>query len=710
MNTGSAAPEFESTDLYRIVQRYQNDEEIQLTRDAYEFAASAHSDVRRKSGELYIHHPLEVARILADLHMDVDTICAALLHDVVEDTEFSKEDISERYGAVVAELVDGVTKLAGNHFTSRTEASEASFQKMMIAMTQDYRVVLIKLADRLHNMRTLGSMPAEKKRRIAKETIQIHAPLARKMGMHRLRKELQTLCLMHLHPWRFKVLEKSVEANLELNRDTYDRILDDLTQALRSQNVNSSCFLWEKNLYRIYEDAQRFRSNKYLSNEADGIEIRILVDKVPDCYLALGVIHQLYRPKIGKFEDYIAARKAYGYQALQTELMTYDRHLLKVEIQTKQMYQVSQYGVTSHFRYPNSMTTLDFSKTYLNRWLKQVSEIQDTNGSPSEFMEDIKSDLFLEDIQVYTPRGEIKTLPNGSTPIDFAYEIHTDVGNHCDYATVDHRRVALGSQLKNGAIVRIYTSDDAKPQPNWLNFVSTGKARAAIRHWINSRKDNEYIELGKDLLNQALEPYHSELTLIPENHLNKTLKLLNLDSSEMLLSHIAQGVHCSKLIARRLADEDSLEKVDDDDADLPILIRGTEGLAVELQTCCYPLPDDIIVGQLEKGRGMAIHRATCSEVINISPAPLKISWADGKQQQQYSASVSIEVRNRVGAISSITHTLQDLGVNIEELHVGGEQDAKTCNLIIGVWDIKHLRNIARKLQELELVTSVIRSH
>ena len=382
------------------------------------------------------------------------------------------------------------------------------------------------------------------------------------MGMHRLRKELQTLCLMHLHPWRYKVLEKSVAANLTHNEDTYDRILDDLTQALRSQHVNSSCFLWEKNLYRIYEDAQRYRSNKYLSNEADGIEIRILVDKMPDCYLALGVIHQLYRPKIGKFEDYIAARKAYGYQALQTELMTYDRHLLKVEIQTKQMYQVSQYGVTSHFRYPNSMSTLDFSKTYLNRWIKQVAEIQDTNSSPSEFMEDIKSDLFLEGIQVYTPRGEIKTLPNGSTPIDFAYEIHTDVGNHCDYATVDHRRVSLGSILRHGSIVRIYTSEDATPQPNWLNFVSTGKARAAIRHWINSRKDNEYIELGKELLNQALSPYSAELKTIPENHLNKTLKTLKLDSPETLLSYIAQGMHCSKLIARRLADEDSLQKAD----------------------------------------------------------------------------------------------------------------------------------------------------
>ncbi|RVU85853.1 bifunctional (p)ppGpp synthetase/guanosine-3',5'-bis(diphosphate) 3'-pyrophosphohydrolase [Leucothrix sargassi] len=709
MNTGSAAPEFESTDLYRIIQRYQTDDEIQSTRDAYEFAAEAHKSVTRKSGELYIYHPLEVARILADLHMDVDTICAALLHDVVEDTEHTKEEIAERYGSVVAELVDGVTKLAGNHFTSRTEASEASFQKMMVAMTQDYRVVLIKLADRLHNMRTLGSMPAEKKRRIAKETIQIHAPLARRMGMHRLRKELQTLCLMHLHPWRYKVLEKSVAANYELNQETYDRILDDLTQALRSQNVSSSCFLWEKNLYRIYSDAQRFRSNKYLSNEADGIEIRILVDKVPDCYLALGVVHQLYRPKVGKFEDYIAARKAYGYQALQTELMTYDRHLLKIEIQTKQMYQVSQYGVTSHFRYPNSMTSLDFSKTYLNRWIKQVAEIQNTNGSPSEFMEDIKSDLFLEDIQVYTPRGEIKTLPHGSTPIDFAYEIHTDVGNHCDYATVDHRRVSLGSQLKNGVTVRIHTSEDARPQPNWINFVTTGKARAAIRHWINSRKDNEYIELGKELLNQALEPYNAELSNIPENHLNKTLKVLNLDSTEMLLSHISQGVHCSKLIARRLMDEDSLLKASDDNPDRAILIRGTEGLAVELQKCCYPMPDDIIVGQLEKGRGMAIHRANCPEVQNISPAPLKISWADNKKQQTYSAAVTIEVRNRVGAISSVTHTLQGLGVNIEELHVGGEQDAKTCHLIIEVMDSKHLRNIARKLQELELVISVIRS-
>lgn len=374
------------------------------------------------------------------------------------------------------------------------------------------------------------------------------------------------------------------------------------------------------------------------------------------------------------------------------------------------MYQVSQYGVTSHFRYPNSMSSLDFSKTYLNRWIKQVAEIQDTNGSPSEFMEDIKSDLFLEDIQVYTPRGEIKTLPSGSTPIDFAYEIHTDVGNHCDYAVVDHRRVGLGFQLKNGSTVRIFTSEEAKPQPNWLNFVSTGKARSAIRYWINNRKDHEYIELGKELLNQALAPYNSKLSAIPEKHLNKTLKKLKLDSTETLLSHLAQGMHCSKLIARRLADEDSLQKASKEDTENAILIRGTEGLAVELQTCCYPIPDDIIVGQLEKGRGMAIHRANCHEVSNITPAPLKISWAMSGEQQLYPAPIAIEVRNRVGAISSITYTLQDLGVNIEELHVGGEQGSKICNLIIEVLDIKHLRYIARKLQELELVIAVTRPH
>ena len=711
MSTAGEAPDFESTDLYRIVQRFQSPEEIDTTQSAYTFAAKAHAGVRRKSGELYIFHPLEVSRILADLHMDVDTLCAALLHDVVEDTEYSKKDIRDLFGQVVADLVDGVTKLAGNHFTSRTQAAEASFQKMMIAMTQDYRVVLIKLADRLHNMRTLGSMPADKKRRIANETLTIHAPLARKMGMNKFRKELQSLCLMHLHPWRYQILIKSIAANLNQNQSTYDRILNDITEAIKNHQIESSVFLWEKNLYRTYEDAQKFKANKYLSNEADGIEIRILVDKMPECYLALGAVHQLYSPKIGKFRDFIAARKAYGYQALQTELITYERLLLKIEIQTKQMYQVSQYGVTSHFRYPNSMTASDFSKTYLDRWIKQVADIQLTNGSPSEFMEDIRSDLLLNQIQVYTPRGDIKTLPSGSTPIDFAYEIHTDLGNRCSRAFVDHRRVPLSTELKNGSLIRIFTEEHARPQPSWLNYVATGKARSAIRQWVNSRKDKEFLSLGEQLLDQALKPYSSSIDKLPDKQFSETLKLLNIGSRESLYTHIAHGDHCAKLIARRLIDEDSLLKVSQEDADQPILIKGTEGLAVELQTCCCPIPGDIIVAQLVKDKGMAIHRSNCQKLTNYhtNNKPLKISWAT-TTEQSYHAKLTIEASNRVGCLSSISNTLHSLDINTEEMHINGDEDTKTFAITLEVLDTNHLLQVAQKLQELEFVLSVKRPH
>lgn len=711
MKTAGKAPDFESTDLYRIVLRYQSTAEIETTDRAYTFAANAHADVTRKSGELYIHHPLEVSRILADLHMDADTLCAALLHDVVEDTHFTKEDIINEFGEVVAELVDGVTKLAGNHFTSRTQAAEASFQKMMIAMTQDYRVVLIKLADRLHNMRTLGSMPPDKKRRIANETLTIHAPLARKMGMHKFRKELQNLCLMHLHPWRYQILIKSVNAGLNHNRQTYDGIMNDITEALNSLRVSNSVFLWEKNLYRTYEDAQKFKANKYLSNETDGIEIRILVDKMPECYLALGAVHQLYTPKVGKFRDFIAARKAYGYQALQTELITYERLLLKIEIQTKQMYQVSQYGVTSHFRYPNSMSASDFSKTYLDRWIKQVADIQLTNGSPSEFMEDIRSDLILNDIQVHTPRGDVKTLPIGSTPIDFAYEIHTDVGNHCSRAFVDHRRVPLSTELKNGSLVRIFTDDNARPQPSWLNYVATGKARSAIRQWVNSRKNKEFLALGEQLLDQALQPYGRSIETLPKGQLIDTLTLLKIYSIESLYTHIAQGDHCAKLIARRLIDEDNLLKVSEEAADQPILIKGTEGLAVGLQSCCCPIPGDIIVAQLIKDKGMAIHRSNCKNLkgSDTENKPLKISWANSSEQS-YHAKLTIEASNRVGCLSSISNTLHNLNINTEEMHISGDEDTKTFAITLDVLDTNHLLNVAQKLQELVFVLSVSRPH
>jgi RelA/SpoT family (p)ppGpp synthetase len=711
MKAAGEAPGFESTDLYRIVNRYQSAAEIETTRRAFTFAASAHALVTRKSGELYIYHPLEVSRILADLHMDVDTLCAALLHDVVEDTHYTKQDIIDQFGEVVADLVDGVTKLAGNHFTSRTQAAEASFQKMMIAMTQDYRVVLIKLADRLHNMRTLGSMPPDKKRRIANETLAIHAPLARKMGMNMFRKELQNLCLMHLHPWRYDILIKSINVNQDEKRTTFDGILNDITQALNSHQVGSSVFLWEKNLYRIYEDAQKYKSNKYLSNDTDGIEIRIIVDKMPDCYLALGAVHQLYTPKIGKFRDFIAARKAYGYQALQTELITYERLLLKIEIQTKQMYQVSQYGVTSHFRYPNSMTPSDFSKTYLDRWIKQVADIQLTNGSPSEFMEDIRSDLILNEIQVHTPRGDIKTLPIGSTPIDFAYEIHTDVGNRCSRAFVDHRRVPLSTELKNGSLVRIFTDEHARPQPSWLNYVATGKARAAIRQWVNGRKNQEFLALGEQLLEQALKPYGSSVAKLPHGQLTEILSTLNIDSPESLYNHIAHGDHCAKLVARRLIDEDSLLKVSEEDADQPILIKGTEGLAVGLQPCCCPIPGDIIVAQLIKDKGMAIHRSNCKNLKSNEQDnnPLKISWA-ANTEQTYHAKLTIDASNRVGCLSAISNTLHSLNINTEEMHISGDEDTKTFAITIDVLDTNHLLNVAQKLQELEFVLSVTRPH
>lgn len=711
MTAAGEAPDFESTDLYRIIQRYQSSAEIDTTRSAYNFAAAAHAEVRRKSGELYIYHPLEVSRILADLHMDVDTLCAALLHDVVEDTHFKKSDISDLFGDIVADLVDGVTKLAGNHFTSRTQAAEASFQKMMFAMTQDHRVVLIKLADRLHNMQTLGSMPADKKRRIANETLAIHAPLARKMGMNQFRKELQNLCMMHLYPWRYRILVKSIAANLKQKQPTYDRILNDITEALKNHQIESSVFLWEKNLYRSYEEAQKFKANKYLSNEADGIEIRVLVDKMPECYLALGAMHQLYSPKIGKFRDFIAARKAYGYQALKTELITYERLLLKIEIQTKQMYQVSQYGVTSHFRYPNSMTASDFSKTYLDRWIKQVADIQLTNGSPSEFMEDIRSDLILNQIQVYTPRGDIKTLPIGSTPIDFAYEIHTDLGNRCNRAFVDHRRVPLSTELKNGSMVRIFTDDQARPQPSWLNYVATGKARAAIRQWVNSRKDKEFLALGEKLLDQALQPYGATIKKLSEEQLTETLDRLSISSPESLYTKIAHGEHCAKLVARRLIDEDSLLKVSEEDADQPMLIKGTEGLAVELQSCCCPIPGDIIVAQLVKDKGMAIHRGNCQNMQkNYSDnKPLKISWATGSDQS-YHAKLTIEASNRVGSLSSISNTLHNLDINTEEMHINGDEDTKTFAITVDVLDTDHLLNVAQKLQELEFVLSVARPH
>lgn len=701
-----------ATDLSEVVSRYMSPEDASKVYDAFLLAAEAHDGVVRKSGEFYIFHPLEVAYTLADLHMDADTICAALLHDVIEDTSFTKADIAEQFGKVVADLVDGVTKLAGGEFTSRDEAAAASFQKMMAAMTQDYRVVLIKLADRLHNVKTLGVRKPEAKRRIAKETLDIHVPLARRMGMNTLRKELQINAFKHLHPWRSKMLESAMEHFYNENAETHHDIVAQITRALFENNIKAQVFRWNKNILKLYKRIKNSKGRKHIDKHTEALELRVLVDTTNECYVALGVVHQLFHPKVGSFKDFIATPKGYGFQALQTVLLTPQKQLIFVQIQSREMYQIAQYGITAPMRYPELLKSSDKSQRYLNRWLKQVEEIQQATGNAAEFLEDMKADLFLSEIYISTPKGEVKVLPKGATPVDFAYSIHTEVGNKCVGALIDGDPVRMNTVIPNGATVEILTSEDATPKPSWLNYVITAKARSSIRNWINKRKSHEFIDLGKQILEKALKPYDLSLKTIDPEIMKKTLKDLNLNNQDSLFSSISKGNQSAKLVARRLNNDDSLVEQDKEEDQL-LFIKGTEGLAVHLQPCCHPIPNDIIVAQLDEVRGLEVHRSNCP-VLSSSHSPQKkqtfsIAWSEeANKEKNFLAALNVQVRNKIGVLSHITDLLEEMHVNIEDINITGDSDVKDMYFLIQVKDVTHLRKIAESVNNQSHVLDVTR--
>jgi len=700
-----------ATDLSEQVSRYMNEDDASRVYDAFLLAAEAHDGVVRKSGEFYIFHPLEVAYTLADLHMDADTICAALLHDVIEDTDYTKTDIAEKFGRVVADLVDGVTKLSGGEFTSRDEANAASFQKMMVAMTQDFRVVLIKLADRLHNVKTLGVRKPDAKRRIAQETLDIHVPLARRMGMNAMRKDLQVNAFKHLFPWRAKVLQQAMDNFINENTDTHQEIVKTITEALYKNKVKGRVFRWHKNLYRLY---QRIRSNKnksQLDSQTEALELRILVNSTAECYAALGVIHQLYQPRIGKFKDFIATPKGYGFQALQTSLFTPQRQLILVQIQSHEMYQIAQYGITAHRRNPSLLNSSDKSQVYLNRWLRQVEEIQQATGNAAEFLQDMKADLFLSEIYVSTPKGETKVLPKGATPVDFAYAIHTEVGDKCVSAYIDGELSRLNAQIPNGATVKIITDDDATPHSIWLNYVITAKARSSIRNWINKRKTHEFVALGKQILEKTLKKFGVNLADIDPDNMAQTLDVLSLKNADKLYSSIAKGNQSSMLVAKRLLNDETLMPIEDEDQML--LIKGTEGLAVHLQECCHPIPNDAIVAQLDEGRGLEVHRTNCPTLSHSkalqNKETMSIAWVDDtSNESHFLAPLNVQVQNRVGVLSHITDFLEKMRVNIEDINIAGDSNIKDMYFLLQVNDANHLRQIAESLNNQSHVINVVR--
>ncbi len=705
-STGEGArPRYRISDLCAYLESYLSPEQVREVYRAYVFGAEAHKGQKRLSGEPYICHPVAVARILAEMRLDHRCLMAAILHDVIEDTPVTKEKLTEEFGEEVAELVDGVSKLARLGSQSRREAQAENFRKMMLAMTRDIRVILIKLADRLHNMRTLGVMRPAKARRIARETFDIYAPIALRLGINSIRLELEDLAFAAYHPWRYRVLSERLAQLRGHRKEVVSGIEEAIRNRLAQESFRAEVSGREKHIASIYRKMKEKRRS--LSEVADVFAFRILVDDVDTCYRVLGAMHGLYKPVPGRFKDYIAIPKANGYQSLHTVLVGPHGHHIEVQIRTHEMHQVAEEGIAAHWHYKLGEEQLNSTRAM--EWVRNLLEVQKGSGTSVEFLEHVKIDLFPDEVYVFTPRGQIKVLPRGATMVDFAYAIHSDVGNHCVAARVEKRLVPLRTRLRNGQTVEILTSEDARPNPAWLDFVATGKARAAIRSYLKRLEEDEAAELGSRMLEKELERQGSSLESIEADRLDQVLAQLGADSLRALLVDIGLGNRMARLVAAALLARDTEDQGEGGPAG-QITIRGTEGLVVKFGKCCRPIPGDPVVALFHPGKGMVVHHQECP---NVSPEKRQVEWVEVQWEKEinseFDTGLSITVTNKRGMLATIASAIASKGSNIDDIRTE-EHDSftSTLHLVISVRDRKHLAEIMRRLRAIPEVLRIQR--
>ena len=701
---GASKRDYGLRHLIETLESYLSGEQIESIMRAYEFGAEAHKGQTRKTGEPYITHPVAVAQELADMRLDAQAIEAAILHDVVEDTPASIGDIEEQFGTDVALLVDGVSKLDQIQFHSRAEAQAESFRKMMLAMIEDIRVILVKLADRLHNMQTLDAMPADKKARIARETLDIYAPIANRLGINRFKVELEDLGFRYLHPFRYRVLENALRRAKGSQRQIVKRISDEIGSSLLAEGIAADIVGREKHLYSIYK--KMAEKKRTLSDVADVYGFRIVVDDVTACYQVLGLVHSLYKPMPGRFKDYIAIPRINGYQSLHTTLFGPKGLPLEVQIRTREMDRVAESGVASHWQYKADEKSDATPQRRAREWLSNLAELQ-SSGTPEEFLESVKVDLFPDKIYVFTPTGDIMPLPKGATTVDFAYAVHTDIGNRCVAAKVDRKLVPLRTQLTNSQTVEIIKSRGAKPNPNWLTFVRTAKARTAIRHYMKTMLTSESVDLGKRLLDQSLKDLDSSVRKIVKVRMQAALDELSIESNIELFEQIGLGERLAPLTARFLKGVNEDGEREENMSSL--VIAGTEGVVVSYARCCLPIPGDDVMGYLSTGRGVVIHRNTCGNLATFRKQPEKwisVSW-EKEIDREFSSQISVETKNKPGALAEVATTIADAGSNIEEVSVlGRHEDCSVMAFLLQVRDRKHLAQIMRKVHQMPNVIRV----
>ena len=697
---------FHDFDALRPALAYLAADEVNIIQQAYEFSRSAHEGQYRQSGDPYISHPLAVAGILAEWHLDAQTLSAALLHDVVEDTPATATEIASRFGKSVALLVDGVSKLDKLAFESEQHAQAENFRKMLLAMAKDVRVILIKLADRLHNMHTMASMPAEKRKRIAGETLEIYAPIANRLGLHKVYQELEDYGFRYYHPNRHQVLAKAVKTARGNRRELVAKIKVSIQEKLAQSGINAAISGREKHLYSIYRKMQE--KNLAFSEVFDIYGFRVEVADHPSCYLALGALHSLYKPIPGKFKDYIAIPKANGYQSLHSILFGPNGTPIEVQIRTADMSRLAESGIASHWMYKTADVALNEVQQRTHRWLQSLLEIQADHGDSPEFLEHVKVDLFPDEVYVFTPKGKIMAMPRGATAVDFSFAVHTDVGSHCVAVKINHELMPLRTQLRSGDHVEIITAANASPNAAWLNFVVTGKARSHIRQFLRNARTEEASVLGERLFNKALLALNPEARPADASSWERLLKESGIPNKQALFAAMGLGQKLPLVIAHQLLHLQG-EKTGKPAHPHAIVIRGSEGIAVELAQCCHPIPGDPILGFIHKDRGLIIHTHDCPALRAYQTDPdkwLDVEW-EAEPGRMFDVAVKVVVGNQRGVLAKVAAAISEQGSNIGNVAME-EEDGSPYTVLYFTLQVENRMHLARVMRGLRCLEDVVR--
>ncbi|HVW06710.1 MAG TPA: bifunctional (p)ppGpp synthetase/guanosine-3',5'-bis(diphosphate) 3'-pyrophosphohydrolase [Vicinamibacterales bacterium] len=712
-------------DLIEKVRRSNPEADLDLLRRAYLFSAFEHQGQVRRSGEPYLVHPLEVADILADMRLDVVAIAAGLLHDIVEDTPNTIEKVRELFGEQVAHVVEGVTKLSSLQFASSEERQAESFRKMLMAMVDDIRVILVKLADRLHNMRTLQHLPEERRARIAQETRDIYAPLANRLGMSKIKNELEELAFKYLEPAAYQALHEDVERKRQATEGLIDALIRQLDARLKEAQLPVVRIDGRiKRLWSIHQKLQRQRIS--LDQVYDFIALRVITTSVKDCYGVLGIIHQMWSPVPGRFKDFIAMPRPNGYQSLHTSVVGDGGVPFEVQIRTEDMHRIAEEGIAAHWKYKEGRVGAERDEQYF-AWLRRLLELQQEVRDPQEFMQNLRIELYPEEVYIFTPKGEVKSLPRGATPVDFAYLVHTDIGHQCVGARINGRMVPLRTRLNNGDIVEILTQPGHAPSRDWLNFVATSRARNKIRHFIQSEEKARSVELGRRLFDKDVRRFAVDRALLTDEALSKVAGDFGSTKVDDLYAAIGYGKVTVRAVLTRLVGQEQL-KEREPETSLPsttkrpagagadehkIKVRGIDDIMVFRARCCNPIRGEQIVGYITRGKGVSVHAATCPNVLNLLFDPerrIAVEWDSGTDVLPYTVRLKISVEDRRGILADVTSCIASINTNIKDVEATvGEDHRGSIRMTVEISDVRHLDRVMKSIRSVDGVLAVERA-